>query len=159
MHNESIQQALSFKKMTLADLVEIEPIEKLCYPNPWSRKVMADCIKAHYQCVAMRYGEELVGYAFMLIGVNESHLLNLSVAPEQQRKGYAERLLQHMAYISRYWHCKKMLLEVRISNLPAIRLYEKAGFEYIGRRKNYYRYDGIQEDALVMEWVFSFPNQ
>jgi len=116
---------------------------------------MADCIKAHYQCVTLRLHSELIGYACMLIGVGESHLLNLSVAPIHQRKGYAERLLQHMAYISRYWHCKKMLLEVRLSNLPAIRLYEKTGFQYIGRRKNYYRYDDIQEDALVMEWVFA----
>ena len=154
MQKEIVTEALVFSKMELTDLPEIEPIELLCYPNPWSRKVMADCIKAHYQCVTLRIDEELIGYAFMLIGVNESHLLNLSVAPIHQRKGYAKRLLQHMAYISRYWHCKKMLLEVRISNLPAIRLYENMGFQYIGRRKDYYRYDGIQEDALVMEWIF-----
>lgn len=144
--------------MHLDDLTEIQVIEKQCYPNPWSKKVMADCIKAHYQCITMRKKEIIIGYSFMLVGVNESHLLNLSIAPQYQRQGYAKALLQHMHYISLYWHCKKMLLEVRISNLPAIRLYEHMGFVHTGRRQKYYRYNSIEEDALLMEWNFNLKN-
>lgn len=143
----------TFNKIAAQDIKAIQVIEQQAYPNPWSDRIMLDCIKAGYQCIKMSDESDpdvIKAYAFMMIGVDESHLLNITVNPELQRQGLAKQMMHRLFLISRINHAKQMILEVRASNEPAINLYQKLGFKTIGTRKNYYQYNGIKEHAIVM---------
>lgn len=152
------KKTIIFSKINDEDVESIQIIEQQAYPNPWSPKIMTDCIKAGYQCVKMTSESspnDILAYAFMMLGVEESHLLNITTAPEFQRKGLAKLMLHRLLLISRINHAKQMVLEVRESNQAAVYLYEKEGFKIIGTRKNYYQYlnvrgDRVKENALVM---------
>jgi ribosomal-protein-alanine N-acetyltransferase len=98
----------------------------------------------------------LVGYCVLMPVVDEMHLLNLCVAPQAQGTGAGLALLREAVRITRGKQLAGLLLEVRPSNLRALRLYEQFGFTTIGRRKHYYpaRRHG-REDALVMRYTFS----
>ena len=134
------------------------PIEQQIYPNPWSIKVMQDCIAAGFQCIKSQYNEQpdqIACYAFMMIGYQETNLLNIGVNPEFQRQSLASQMLHRMLLISRINHAKHMWLEVRESNHAAIKLYQKFDFQQIGLRKNYYKYTDasgikIKEHAILM---------
>jgi ribosomal-protein-alanine N-acetyltransferase len=81
---------------------------------------------------------------------DEGHITNLAVRPGFRRRGFARQLLQDLIDYARKNHIGSLTLEVRVSNLPAIRLYESFGFRVEGRRKNYYADNN--EDALIM-WL------
>ena len=82
--------------------------------------------------------------------MDEGHITNVAVRPEFRRKGFARKLLQDLIDHARTSGIKSLTLEVRVSNLPAIRLYESFGFKVEGRRKQYYADN--REDALIM-WL------
>jgi len=119
---------------------------------------MQDCVTAGYQCIKgsiENKADEVACYAFMMIGFEESNLLNISVNPTYQRQSLASQMLHRLMLISRINHAKQMWLEVRESNVAAIRLYEKHDFVPIGKRRNYYKYTNqagqkIKEHAIVM---------
>ena len=149
---------LTFSPIKIEDLRQIMLIEQQIYPNPWSIKVMQDCIHAGYQCIKGQTTEnpnEVACYALMMIGYQESNLLNIGVNPEFQRQSIATQMMQRLLLISRINHAKHMWLEVRESNQAAIKLYQKFNFKVIGLRKNYYKYTNaegkrIKEDAVLM---------
>jgi ribosomal-protein-alanine N-acetyltransferase len=125
-------------------------IERHAYPFPWSRANFADSLAAGYSAWACRLGEELVGYAVMMLVLDEAHLLNLTVAPERQRQGHGLCILRHLFDVARGHGAKRMFLEVRPSNVPGQELYRRLGFETIGRRRGYYPAGAGREDAVVM---------
>jgi len=133
-------------------------IEQKIYPNPWPLKTMQDCLNAGYQCIkgtSESTGDEIICYAFLMIGFEESNLLNISVNPNYQRQAIASRLLHHLFLLSKINQAKHMWLEVRESNHAAINLYKKQHFYPIGKRKNYYIYKDsqgkvIKEHAIIM---------
>ena len=92
----------------------------------------------------------MVGFAFLAISTEESHLLNIGVNKDFRRSGYGEKILKKMIIAAEVMGSKKILLEVRVSNKIAYRLYEKLGFYEIGERKKYYRLPEGREDAYVM---------
>ncbi|MCX7552467.1 ribosomal protein S18-alanine N-acetyltransferase [Marinicella sp. S1101] len=147
-----------FSKITADDWPQIMAIENQTYPNPWPLKVMQDCQQAGYQCIKGTVStkpNEIACYAFLMIGFEESNLLNISVNPVLQRQNIASQLLQRLLLISRINHAKNIWLEVRASNQAAINLYEKFHFKQIGTRKHYYQYidasgQKIKEHALIM---------
>lgn len=141
---------IHFEKMLLSDLDEVMTIENQNYEVPWSLSIMQDCIKAGHHCIVMKQSEDIVGYAFLMTGYHESHLLNMSIAKSHQRKGYGRRFLNYLNNICLYSHSETFLLEVRVSNLAAQALYTAFGFKEVGRRKNYYRCLQGREDAIVM---------
>ena len=149
---------LTFGPIELEDLPQIMRIEEQIYPNPWSVKIMHDCIDGGYQCVKGFYAQnpkQIACYAFLMLGFEEANLLNISVHPQLQRQSLASQMLHRMLLICRINHAKHIWLEVRESNLPAIKLYEKHHFKDIGRRKNYYKYQDhnhhtIKEHAIIM---------
>jgi ribosomal-protein-alanine N-acetyltransferase len=153
-----LKNKIIFSKISEQDWSDIMAIEQQIYPNPWPLKTMQDCLQAGYQCIKGCFNskpDEVVCYAFMMIGFEESNLLNISVNPKFQRQSIASQLLHRLLLVSRINHAKQMWLEVRESNIPAIRLYEKHGFEPIGLRKNYYKYtdkngNKIKEHAILM---------
>ncbi|PMS23764.1 ribosomal-protein-alanine N-acetyltransferase [Trinickia dabaoshanensis] len=143
--------------MTEADLDEVAAVEREAYEFPWSRGNFEDSLRNGYFGICMRHlTGVLVGYCVLMPVVDEMHLLNLCVAPRAQGSGAGLALLREAVRITQGKGLSGLLLEVRPSNLRALRLYERFGFATIGRRKNYYpaRRHG-REDALVMRYTFA----
>lgn len=137
MHPSHIQQVLE--------------IENRVYPFPWSEGIFHDCLRVGYSSwVVTNTLGEVLAYALMSMAVGEAHILNLCVSPEHQRRGLAQFLMKHLLMVARAGNVTLVLLEVRVSNRAAQRLYEGFGFKRLGLRKNYYPADGGREDALVL---------
>ena len=140
-----------FEPMLMRDLDEIVAIEREIYPFPWTRGNFRDALAAGYSAWVLRDASGApIAYAVLMLALDEAHLLNLSVARPCQRYGFGWRMLDFMAQRARDHGARTMLLEVRPSNLPALRLYARYGFERIGVRRGYYPAHGGREDALVM---------
>ncbi|GLU31661.1 ribosomal protein S18-alanine N-acetyltransferase [Trinickia caryophylli] len=142
--------------MTDADLDEVALIEREAYEFPWTRGNFEDSLRNGYFGVCMRHVTGvLVGYCVLMPVVDEMHLLNLCVAPRAQHSGAGLALLREAARIARTTGLGGVLLEVRPSNVRAIRLYERFGFVTVGRRRNYYpARHRSREDAIVMRYTF-----
>lgn len=143
-------EKIHFDKMELSDLNEIIRLEQANYPIPWSKGVMKDCIQAGYQCITLKQNDQIVGYAFLMVNQDESHILNMCIDQKVQSKGFGRKLLKYLESICIYNQSNVFLLEVRKSNPIAYALYKSFGFEEIGIRKNYYRTLDGREDAVVM---------
>ena len=135
--------------MRAADLAEVLEIESAVYSHPWSRGNFADSLRAGYQCWTWRCGAELIGYFVLLIAAGEGHLLNLSIAEAQQRRGHGSTLLTEIMRMSRARGADKVFLEVRPSNEGAKALYRRFGFRQVAVRAGYYPGHSGREDALV----------
>jgi ribosomal-protein-alanine N-acetyltransferase len=137
--------------MTMSDLDEIVAVEVRAYPFPWTRQNFVDSLAAGHQGVCLRAVDgTLFGYFLLMPVVDEAHLLNVCVTPEMQGNGLGVQLLEEVVRVSRAQGMGGVLLEVRPSNMRALRIYERFGFEQIGRRKGYYPASGRREDAIVM---------
>ena len=138
------------RQMSLDDLDCVVEIERSAYPFPWTRGIFADCIRAGYDCFALQTGSRLIAYCIQSHAAGESHLLNLCIAPDWQKKGYGNLMLNHVIRQARLQKCSSIFLEVRPSNPSGIRLYEQKGFYIVGRRPAYYRDVDGREDAIIM---------
>ncbi len=126
-------------------------IEKSAYSHPWTRTNFLDSIRSGYNCQGLWGGDELIGYFVAMLGVEETHLLNLTVAPSHQGQGWAKLMLEALALWSRGKGAHWLWLEVRASNARALSVYAAHGFRRVGDRKNYYPLaTGKREDAIVM---------
>lgn len=156
---------VAFEPMAETDLDTVCEVEKLAYAHPWSRRHFADSLASGYPAVMLlgealpgevvypprADGRVLLGYLVAMPGVDEVHLLNITVAPSQQRQGWARFLLDALALWSRGQGAQWLWLEVRAGNAPARALYIRYGFQQVGLRKGYYPAGGLQrEDAVVM---------
>ena len=135
--------------MTERDLEAVLAIERKIYPYPWTEGNFRDSLRAHYHCWAYRHGEELIGYAVLVLGAGEAHLLNLSVAGDAQGRGHGRALLGHVVGVAKERGAQVIFLEVRPSNEAGRRLYAGYGFSQVGVRRGYYPGEGRREDALV----------
>jgi ribosomal-protein-alanine N-acetyltransferase len=138
--------------MRLADLDEVMAIEQAAYPFPWTRGNFVDSLAAGYRAWTLRGSDgRLIGYFLALQGVAEMHLLNITVAPEQQGRGHARRLLDALCALANAERCEQIWLEVRESNARARAVYAAYGFAQTGRRRAYYpAAAGQREDAVLM---------
>jgi len=127
-------------------------IENLAYEFPWSRGNFVDSLAAGYSArVLCNDAGEMLGYFIAMPGVDEMHLLNITVAPQHQRQGHARHMLGALERLCAQASAGQLWLEVRVSNHRAQAIYERHGFQLVGRRKAYYPAAGGQrEDALVM---------
>lgn len=132
------------------DLDAVMAIEEASYPFPWTRGIFSECLRVGYACQGLQQGDSLVGYAICNWAAGESHLLNLCVHPDAQRRGFGGLLLEQMINQAQRVGCEVMFLEVRPSNPAAGGLYARRGFTLVGRRTAYYRSEEGREDALVM---------
>lgn len=129
----------------------ILPIEQSAYEHPWSRGNFADSLRAGYEARLLVAGDTVLGYFVAMKGVDEVHLLNLTVTPAWQRQGWGRVLLDALTVWSRGVGAQWLWLEVRRSNGRAQRMYERQGFRRVGERKGYYpAADAAREDAVVM---------
>lgn len=141
----------AFETLTPARITEVVAIECTAYSHPWTERNFADSLQAGYNCQLLVAGPRLLGYFVAMQGVDEVHLLNITVAPPYQRHGWASVLLEGLAIWSRGRAAQCLWLEVRAGNHQALAVYEHLGFVRVGRRKDYYpSNDGKREDAVVM---------
>ena len=143
-------------KMTKEDLPGVFEVEKNAFPIPWpisSFEEELNNILATY--LVAKIDEKIVGYIGMQFIMDECHILNIAVDTDYRRMGIATRLVNEL-----FKHCKKhkttyVMLEVRVTNIPAQKLYSKLGFKDEVLRKDYYKNpDGTRTDALIMSLEF-----
>ena len=142
---------LVIEEMKEADLDEIMAIEKRSFAAPWSRTLFRETISfplAFNLVARKKVDNTLAGYANFYLVRDEVQVLNVAVAPESRRMGYATALLEHAIAKLAARGGKEFFLEVREGNAHAIELYGKLGFRKVGRRRGYY--SETKEDALVM---------
>ncbi|MEO5677325.1 MAG: ribosomal protein S18-alanine N-acetyltransferase [Usitatibacter sp.] len=141
---------LHYRRMRMADLADVAHLEKGLYAFPWSLGNFRDSVTAGYDCWTVTHGETVIGYAVLMVALDEAHLLNFAVASEWQNQGIGRAFLRHMVQVARLAACEIVYLEVRPSNLPARHLYKVAGFQQIAIRPEYYPAVSGREDALFL---------
>jgi len=140
-----------FEPLTEARLDEVVRIEFQAYAHPWSRGNFSDSIRAGYQAQLLVAGDTIIGYFVAMKGMDEVHLLNITVAPPHESQGWGRTMLDALSMWARGQSAEWLWLEVRKSNQRAARIYERQGFRRVGERKNYYpAAGGLREDAVVM---------
>lgn len=145
-----LQPNLSLRPMQMDDLDAIVQIEPVIYSHPWTRGNFSDSLNSGYSAWVLESGGEIIGYALMMMVLDEAHLLNLSVAKSYQKQGLGRYLLEHMLKIAKNHKAANMFLEVRPSNISAIALYENMGFCEMAVRRGYYPAAHGREDAVLM---------
>ena len=136
------------------DLEALIRIENASFTQPWQRQAIIDELASQDACqwvakASTSYNQTVVvAYIFIRILTDEMHIMKIAVDPEWRHKGTATELLQTAQTEARRCGATKALLEVRPSNFAAIRFYEKAGYQTIAVRPNYY--PKTRESALVM---------
>ena len=147
---EVAASAPTLRPMRDADLDEVMRIEVRAYPFPWTRGIFRDCLHANYPMWVQERAGRMVGYGVLSIAADEAHVLNLCTSPDHEGEGLGRRMLQALLRIARGHGAQRVFLEVRPSNPRAIALYERNGFNEIGRRPRYYPAHDGREDAIVM---------
>jgi ribosomal-protein-alanine N-acetyltransferase len=132
------------------DIPAVHEIERASFTAPWPTYAFRQELESNRlaRYVVARDGEAVIGYAGLWLMVDEAHITTFAVAPDYRRQGVGEALLQEMLRIAESVGAGVATLEVRVSNLPARRLYEKYGFVPVGVRPRYYTDNN--EDALIM---------
>lgn len=141
---------LAFRRMTEDDVPAVVAAERAGYAFPWSEGIFRDCLRAGYRCRVAELNQLFAGYGVLSLGAGEAHVLNLCVRPEYRCRGLGRRMLQHLIDISRDSGARDLFLEVRPSNLSAVRLYQAMGLSQVGIRRGYYQAENGREDAVVM---------
>jgi [ribosomal protein S18]-alanine N-acetyltransferase len=136
---------------------EIADIEASSFAVPWPEEAFRDELEFPFSnfYIALHQTEtedqpSVTGYIIFWIIEDELQILNVAVSPNCRRQGIAQKLLDIAFKVGREKKVSVMFLEVRKSNIAALKLYEKNGFEMIGIRRNYY--SNNNEDAIVMVW-------
>lgn len=145
------------RDMRAADLDAVLSVEAKAYAFPWTRGNFIDSLAAGYHIeLLVDASDSLLGYYVAMSGPDEMHLLNLTVAPSQQGRGHARRLLARLVERCHAHAAQALWLEVRESNQRARELYRRQGFVEEGLRRNYYPApQGRREDAVVMRLLLS----
>lgn len=145
-------EEVKYRKMTIADIDEVFEIERLSFTLPWTKDAfyyeMINNEHAYY--VVAETSEGIVGYCGMWLVMDEAHVTNIAIHPEQRGKKLGEGLMQAAIDTTKAHGAVLMTLEARVSNTVAQNLYRKLGFKNGGIRKRYYTDN--YEDAIVM-WV------
>lgn len=145
----ALPNGIQVSRAVLRDLYGIFAVETESFPKPWSldtlRQEFEHSLSKMFVC---RKGDEVIGYICGWQVAEEIHLLKIAVLSGWRRQGLGSALMKKLLMTAREQGVTSVHLEVRVSNLPAIRFYEKHGFETLGRRKGYYR--DSDEDALLM---------
>ena len=142
----------ALRPMSSLHVEAVMAVEVAAYAFPWSRGNFIDSLAAgHPAWLLTDAGDALLGYFVAMFGVDELHLLNLTVAPAVQGRGHARRLIEALIGLARERRASQLWLEVRESNGRARAMYGRLGFIQVGERKNYYPAGfGRREDAVVM---------
>ena len=148
------------REMTISDIPAVAEIEKECFSLPWSPQSIKDSIEREDTLFLVceealneiskdiREQSVIVGYIGMYISFEEGDITNVAISQHYRKQGYGEALVKQAKALAKEKQLERILLEVRVSNAPAIALYKKMGFEELGLRKKFY--EQPIEDALIM---------
>jgi ribosomal-protein-alanine N-acetyltransferase len=141
---------LAIERMRLDDLAAVHRIERASFITPWPDDAYRSEITTNRLATYLvaRAGDEIVGFGGLWLMVDEAHVTTFAVDPRWRRRRIGERLLVALLDVAIERGGREATLEVRLSNVPARRLYEKYGFRPVGLRPRYYSDNG--EDALIM---------
>ncbi len=135
-------------EMKADDAAYVAELEKICFSAPWSATVLEESAKNGTTFFIAEANGDIAGYIGIDTVLDEGYITNIAVFPEHRKKGIASALLAHTENFAKENKLSFITLEVRVSNSPAIKLYEKHGFETAGKRKNFYI--NPTEDALIL---------
>ena len=138
------------RPMTGHDLPAILEIENASYEFPWTLPIFRDCLRVGCHCYVYESSRGILGHGIMSVAAGECHLLNICIHPNYQRQGLGEGMVLFLLDFARQKKARVALLEVRMSNTAAYRLYTKLGFDEVGLRKNYYPARHGREDAIIL---------
>lgn len=144
------QPEITLCPMQYENVKDVMEIETAMYEFPWTEGIFRDCLRVGYCCWLLKEDEDIAAYAVLSAAAGESHLLNLCVRKQSQRRGYGRYLMEHMLKLARRHDASVCLLEVRPSNRAAIQLYENMDFVEVGIRPGYYPAKNGHEDALIL---------
>ncbi len=140
-----MQKNLMIKSVTELDIRRIAELEAESFVNQWSRLQLKEAISSGYSFYVISNQDKIMGYIIWMESGNTADLLRIAVCSENQASGLATFLVNFMINNLRDKSFQEVILEVRQSNLPAIKLYEKIGFKKITIRKKYYG----DEDGVI----------
>ncbi|RMG02120.1 MAG: ribosomal-protein-alanine N-acetyltransferase [Nitrospirae bacterium] len=142
------------RNMAPSDIPIVAEIERNSFISPWSEvSFRSELENPLSECFVADADGDVIGYICSSFVLDEGHLLTFGVSPLWRRRGVGRRLLWYVLQLMRSRGVKRFYLEVRPSNLPALRLYESEGFQKIGIRRGYYSFP--KEDAIVMMKMLS----
>lgn len=146
----AVPEGIELVAMRRRHVKAVVAIEQQIFPSPWSpglylSELAQPATRAYYVAKA---GDEVAGYAGMMVVVGEAHVTTIGVSPSWQRRGVGRALLLRLATEARARSAHHLTLEVRVTNSGAQELYREFGFAPAGIRRNYY--SEVNEDALVM---------
>ena len=145
------REAPTVRRLAYSDLPSVISIERRSFPAPWSLAMFVlELSKPSGLCLAASHGEELLGYLVCSRYDQVWHLMNVAVSPDRRRAGIATLLIHRLMEETTKGGDLPITLEVRVSNIEAIGMYEGLGFRSAGVRPRYYQDNG--EDALIM-WL------
>jgi ribosomal-protein-alanine N-acetyltransferase len=141
---------MNIVEMNEVHVSQVAELEKRCFPDPWSERSIASELSNQLALWLVAEDNGVVaGYIGSQTVPDESDMMNVAVHPDYRRRGIAEALVNTLCDALKERGSVSLTLEVRASNEPAKALYEKLGFEQVGRRPNYYR--NPKEDALILK--------
>lgn len=124
-------------------------LERACFSDPWSEEMIREELGTGLSTyLAAEDGDTFLGYIGMQQILDEGYITNVAVEPRYRRYGVGTRLVEELIDLAKAQDLRFVSLEVRVSNAPAIQLYERFGFTQAGRRRDYYR--NPVEDAFIM---------
>lgn len=137
------------RRMTFEDVKSVAQIEAECFSMPWSENGFEDSLAREDTVFLVCVDEGVVGYIGMYLSFEEGEITNVAVTPSYRQRGCGNLLIEAVKKEAKARNAECVILEVRVSNEPAISLYKKNGFEEIGIRKNFYEHP--KEDAIIMK--------
>ena len=139
---------MTVEKLTAAHLPQVAELEAVCFADPWSEKALELLLlDGAYGAVCLQEGR-VVAYGGVLWAPDEGQITNIATHPDSRRCGMGAAVLEHLIEVAKARGCEQLSLEARVSNLPAIALYERYGFLKMGLRRGFYKHP--TEDAYVM---------
>jgi ribosomal-protein-alanine N-acetyltransferase len=169
----TLDTQLTFMPMQPSDMQAVMSLEAISHSHPWTQGNFLDSLTAGHWAYCIRpevaakaeFGTHLPalwGYCILYPAVDELHLLNITIDPAFRRNGIGSRVMQAIEGIAIQQKMSRIILEVRPSNIPAVKLYERMGYAIIGVRIGYYPADevtGTREDAGVMAKSITLESQ
>ena len=145
--------------MTYDHVPQAAELERLCFADPWSERMLREHLDNQCAAAIAAVGEDgtLLGYAGLLVVLDEGYITNVAVRPAYRRQGIASDLLGVFERFARGHQLAFLTLEVRASNAAARALYEKLGYVQAGTRRNYYEHP--REDAIIMTREFTYDTE
>jgi ribosomal-protein-alanine N-acetyltransferase len=140
---------ITIERMREEDLDEVSRIEKLCFSDPWPKTCFKEELRHQFAVpLVVKAGTEIIGYTCLWYLEPQMEIANFAISPNYRGKGIGKMMMERVIREAESRECRNLILSVRESNLPAIKLYAGFGFVEIHRRHGYYRFPA--EDAIIM---------